>query len=197
MRGVASLGCFGGAVGALMVSLASAGELKDKAAFEVIADPADRSVAIFEEMGRVLQHPRCVNCHPAGESPLQGREMKIHEPPVQRGPADFGVTGMTCTTCHMSRNVEPAGVPGDPAWHVAPKSMIWEGKTLGEICEQIKDPERNGGRDLAAMHKHMAEDSLVGWGWNPGGTREPVPGTQARFGELFALWMEAGAHCPS
>ena len=24
----------------------------------------DRSIAIFEETGKVLLHPRCVNCHP-------------------------------------------------------------------------------------------------------------------------------------
>src|SRR5690606_8408254 len=98
------------------VSLAHSGAaagLKDKAEFAAIPDPKDRAVAVFKEMGKVLQHPRCVNCHPAGDSPLQGMEMKVHEPPVQRGPSDFGVTGMICTTCHMPRNVEPAGVPGN------------------------------------------------------------------------------------
>ena len=28
------------------------------------------------------------------------------------------------------------------------------------ICEQIKDPARNGGKDMAALLHHMAEDSL-------------------------------------
>jgi hypothetical protein len=41
--------------------------------------------------------------------------------------------------------------------------MAWEGKTPGEICRQIKDPARNGGRDLALLHEHVAKDDLVGW----------------------------------
>ena len=33
-----------------------------------------RSVALFAELGKVLTHPRCVNCHPAGDRPRQGDE---------------------------------------------------------------------------------------------------------------------------
>ena len=34
---------------------------------------------------------------------------------------------------------------------VAPKSMAWQAKSLGQICQQIKDPKRNGGKTLAAI----------------------------------------------
>ena len=44
--------------------------------------------------------------------------------------------------------------------------------------------------------KHNAEDPLVGWGWNPGAGRTPVPGTQKEFGELIARWVASGAQCP-
>ena len=44
---------------------------------------------------------------------------------------------------------------------------------------------------------HMAEDSLVGWGWHPGVGREPAPGTQKEFGELIKAWVETGGACPS
>jgi hypothetical protein len=33
--------------------------------------------------------------------------------------------------------------------------MGWEGKTLGEICAQIKDPARNGGRSVADIVHHV------------------------------------------
>lgn len=72
----------------------------------------------------------------------------------------------------------------------------WQGKTLTEICEQIKDPARNGGKDMAQLVQHMGEDSLVGWGWAPGAGRAPVPGTQKQFGALARAWADAGAHCP-
>ena len=58
--------------------------------------------------------------------------------------------------------------------------MAWEGKSLGEICEQIKDPARNGGKDLDQLVEHMAEDSLVGWGWHPGAGREARAGHAER-----------------
>jgi hypothetical protein len=74
--------------------------------------------------------------------------------------------------------------------------MAWQGKSLGDICRQIKDPARNHGKTLAEIHTHMAEDTLVGWGWAPGEGRAPVPGTQARFGELIKAWIDTGAVCP-
>jgi hypothetical protein len=44
---------------------------------------------------------------------------------------------------------------------------------------------------------HMADDALVGWGWNPGVGREPAPGTQKEFGALFKAWIDTGAVCPA
>jgi len=92
---------------------------------------------------------------------------------------------------------DPGRVPGHPLWHLAPIEMAWAGKSLGEICEQIKDPKRNGGKSLDEIVHHMGEDSLVGWGWHPGVGRAPVPGTQQEFGALIKAWVEAGAACPS
>ncbi len=75
--------------------------------------------------------------------------------------------------------------------------MAWEGRSLGAICEQIKDLARNGGKDMAALLHHMEEDSLVGWAWSPGAGRTAAPGTQAEFGALVRAWADAGAHCPA
>ena len=48
--------------------------------------------------------------------------------------------------------------------------MAWQQQARSaQICEQIKDPARNGGKTLAQIQEHMAHDSLVGWGWRPGG----------------------------
>jgi len=64
-------------------------------------------------------------------------------------------------------------VPGHADWHLAPQSMGWQGRSLPQICEQIKDRARNGGRDMAALVQHMAEDSLVGWAWSPAPAARP------------------------
>lgn len=172
-------------------------ELKPAASFAGISDERARSVALFEEAGKVLQSPRCLNCHPAGDRPTQTDLMRPHEPLVVRGKDGHGAPGMACTTCHHDKNFDPAKVPGDAQWHLAPISMAWQGKSLGQICEQLKDRRRNGDRNLAAIVEHSAHDGLVGWAWTPGPGRTPAPGNQAAFGELIKSWADSGAHCPS
>lgn len=179
-------------------------DLKPASTFQSISDEKQRSVALFEEAGKVIQHPRCVNCHPATDRPLQNIAMQPHQPPVTRGEAGMGVPGMMCTTCHGLENAPVVGqaetiksIPGNPNWHLAPIEMAWEGKSLGAICTQIKDPQRNGGKSLDEIVEHMAHDDLVGWGWKPGEGREPAPGTQEAFGELIKAWVQTGAACPS
>ena len=190
--GLLALACF-----SCIATPVRAVELKAPGEFAAIADPAERSRALFAEVGKVIESPRCQNCHPAGERPSQGEDMHPHLPLVVRGADDHGAIGLRCTTCHQAANYEPAGVPGNPQWHVAPIGMAWQGKSLAQICGQIKDPARNGGRTLAQIHDHMAGDDLVGWAWHPGGTRTPAPGTQAQLGALVAAWIATGAACPA
>jgi hypothetical protein len=87
-------------------------------------------------------------------------------------------------------------IPGHPRWGLAPIEMSWQGKAPAEICLQIKDPARNGGRSLALLQEHMAKDDLVGWAWHPGLGRRPAPGTQAEFGSIISAWIDTGAACP-
>jgi hypothetical protein len=170
-------------------------ELRPPGAFARIGDTAARSAALFAEAGKVLQHPRCLNCHPDGDRPSQGTGYP-HQPPVQRGDDGFGTTAMRCSTCHPVANFDPGRVPGHPKWHLAPASMAWQRRSLAEICEQVKDPARNGGHSLEQIVEHMTNDTLVGWAWTPGADREPAPGTQAAFGALIKAWADSGAACP-
>jgi hypothetical protein len=172
-----------------------ASELRVVDDFLVIGDRADRSRALFAEAARVLMHPRCVNCHPDGDVPHQ-LAFELHDPPVVRGPEDRGVPGNECTTCHQDKNQDLTRVPGAPHWHLAPLAMAWFGKSASHICNQMKDPARNGGKSLAQIVEHNAHDELVGWGWHPGHGREPVPGTQEQFGKIVAAWVDTGAECP-
>jgi hypothetical protein len=175
-------------------------ELKNPADFASIANPAERSLAIFNEIGTVLTHPRCMNCHPAGDHPLQGNDQHEHMPPIWR--AETGHFEQNCAGCHTGRNVtllEGASyrsIPGHPRWGFAPLSMAWERKSPGEICRQLKDVKLNGGRDLAALQEHIAKDDLVGWAWSPGEGREPAPGNQEAAGRLVQAWIDSGAECP-
>jgi hypothetical protein len=164
--------------------------------FIPIADSGARSAAIFAELGKVLTHPRCVNCHPAGDRPHQGDASRPHQPPVARGVDGHGTETMRCSICHQNANFDPGRVPGHPEWHLAPREMAWEGKTLAEICAQIKDPARNGGRTLEDLVHHIGTDTLVGWAWHPGFGRTPAPGTQQEAGALVDAWIRTGAVCP-
>lgn len=164
--------------------------------FSGIADPLERSAAYFAELGKVLTNPRCTNCHPAGDRPRQGDMSRLHQPPVFRGADGSGLEAMRCPICHQSANFDPGRVPGHPAWHLAPREMAWEGKTISQICAQIKDPARNGNRPLPDLIEHIGTDTLVGWAWAPGFGRTPAPGTQTEAGALVKAWVDSGAACP-
>jgi hypothetical protein len=189
------------ALAAVLLSLAAhapAAELASPAAFAGIADANARSAAIFIEASKVMTHPRCTNCHPVGDRPMQGEGAmsRLHQPPVARGTDGFGTVAMRCASCHREANFDPGQVPGHAHWHLAPVSMAWQGKSPAEICVQIKDAGRNGNRTIAQVVEHMSHDSLVGWAWSPGAGRSPAPGTQAQLAALLDAWVASGAACP-
>jgi hypothetical protein len=179
------------------VSQTASQSLASPESFASISDTDARSAAIFTELGKVLTHPRCTNCHPAGDRPHQGDNARLHQPPVTRGGDGHGLEAMRCNSCHQKANFEPGRMPGHPDWHLAPREMAWEGKTVGEICEQIRDPARNGGRKVEDLIDHIGKDTLVGWAWKPGFGRSPTPGTQQQAGALVEAWVKTGAACPA
>jgi len=189
-------------LGAVPSDAETPASLKSPAAVGVGKSARQRSVALFTEAGKVLQSPRCLNCHPVQRQPTQGEDLHAHTPPMQGGAGDHGVKGLPCASCHGATNVATLGqriasVPGSAHWGLAPASMAWQGKSLRAICTQIKNTRLNGGRTLEQIHEHMAKDALVGWAWRPGEGRIPAPGTQEAFGALIKAWIETGAHCPS
>ena len=149
----------------------------------------------FARIAEVLRHPRCMNCHPSGDFPRQTDDRHRHRMLVGRGADDRGTPAMRCTTCHQSVNTADGRVPGAPHWHLAPRSMGWEGLSDGELCRALADPARNGGRSVAAIEKHMTSDALVQWAWNPG-PRSVPPLSQADFHQAVRQWAATGAACP-
>ena len=188
-------------IGLLAVSVSAAQDLKPVSAFANITNRTERSAALFKEAARVIQHPRCLNCHPVDRIPTQGDDLHPHVPFIRADNEGNGPPGLPCDTCHLAQNtdtqVKPMeSIPGHPHWMLAPPSMRWQGLSTREICQQIQDPARNGGRSLEKIHEHLAFDPLVGWAWRPGAGRIPAPGTQKAFGEIIAAWIETGAACP-
>lgn len=161
-----------------------------------------QAVAAFATVRQVLQHPRCQNCHIPGDAPLQYDAGLPHTMAVARGPEGLGAPGLPCATCHGEAN-SPAGLgpnapPGAPHWALPPPEhkMAWIGLSPAELCATVKDKKGNGGRSLDQLTKHVSEDKLVLWGWNPGGTRAPVSVAHAEFVAKFKRWAAAGGPCP-
>jgi hypothetical protein len=171
-----------------------------------MASPAlaqDTGLAVWSKIHEVFSHPRCANCHvgadnvPIWSGPGYGSEPRPHGMNISGGASRKGAEHIACDACHTRRNSQlPHGPPGAHVWLLPPVSMQWFGKSSAEICAQIKDPARNGGRSLQQILMHLADDPLVGWAWAPGFGREPAPGTQKQLAVLIEAWLNTGAVCP-
>jgi hypothetical protein len=167
------------------------------------AAPKADPLAAFETVRTVLAHPRCLNCHPGGDGPLQGDADALHAQGVVRGPDGRGVAGLACTSCHGRANLPASYGPAQPPgvsteWRMPGPAvkMVFAGVAAKALCEQLKDPARNGGKDLAALLEHVAHDPLVLWGWAPGAGRAPVAVPHDVFTAAFTAWSQQGAPCP-
>ncbi len=173
----------------------------DGAAAAAAADGGARaaSLAAWNVVYGVLLHPRCVNCHPAGDRPLTGEQGQPHPQNVQRGPAGLGVYAQRCAACHQTSNLAgPHMPPGAPSWHLPSPSMplVFEGRSSGDLCRQLLDPGGNGRRTPEEVYGHLARDPLVLWGWNPGEGREPVPTPHDVLVAAVRTWIDTGCGCP-
>jgi hypothetical protein len=159
------------------------------------------SLAAWTKIATVLDHPRCLNCHQA-ESPLQGDSRRAHIPHVVRGSDNHGVGAMRCGNCHNgignndTSRTPGAGGKGSDAWELAPLSMLWQGLSEGDLCRAVKDPARNGHRNGEALIKHMTDEPLVLYGWDPGVGRAPVPIPHDEVVSLMKVWVAGGMACP-
>jgi mono/diheme cytochrome c family protein len=174
-------------------------------------DPA-RAQGAFLKAYPVFMHPRCQNCHPAGDTPLQGDDSHVHDLlRLRRGPDGNGVFAMKCSNCHQAANTPgphtppgapqvavSGGRPAEPRWHLpGPDArMVFQGRSPAVLCRQLKDPKKNGGLTPDRLAHHVATDPLVLWAWNPGEGRTPPPLPHAEFAAAVKSWLDAGGACP-
>ncbi|WP_373517292.1 hypothetical protein [Pricia sp.] len=162
---------------------------------------AKTSNEAFDKMMDVLTHQRCMNCHPNDNIPKQGDDRHPHYFGMARGENDQGFRATQCATCHQSENNAYSGVPGAPHWGLAPASMGWEGLSRTEIAENMLNIETNGGKNHKELVKHMTEDELVLWAWNPGvdanGKVREIPSvSEEEFKAAVEEWFANGAVVP-
>lgn len=175
-----------------------------------IAPPAEGSVSradgleAWTRVYDVTSHPRCSNCHvganniPMWSGPSYGNA-RPHGMNISAGDSRIGAEYLQCSACHAYRegvNDVPHAAPQVAMnWQLPPVEAEWFGKTSDEICNQLRDPERNGGRDFNDIASHLEHDLILHWAWNPGEGREPAPySLQEHVNDILA-WGVAGYPC--
>ncbi|TLV02899.1 cytochrome c [Dyadobacter luticola] len=157
------------------------------------------SVKAFMDVYTVLMSPRCMNCHPAGDVPLQGDDSHLHAMGPKRGADGKGVYAMKCMNCHQPTNTPGLHTPpGNPNWHLPPADMkmVFQGKTPHELAKQLVDKSKNGNKDTKQLLEH-AHDSLVLAGWDPGEGRTLPPMSHKDFVKAWNTWIKKGAYAPA
>ena len=157
------------------------------------------SVAAFMDVYKVLMHPRCMNCHPAGDIPLQNDDSHIHTMYPKRAKDGHGLYAMKCTNCHQPANAPGVRTPpGNPKWALPPANMkmVFENKTSRELALQIMDYNRNGHKNKEQLIEH-ARDTLVKWGWAPGEGRTTPPLNYDEFVKAWDTWINTGGYAPA
>ena len=161
--------------------------------------PVSPGAAAFDTVYRVLQHPRCANCHPIGNRPHVGDHGETHPQNVQRGTEGTGRFAMRCSTCHQPQNTDgPHLPPGAPHWQLPKPDMplVFEGRSRADLARQLADPLQNGNRTPEQLIEHVTQDPLVLWGWDPGPGRAPVDVPHADFVAAFRTWVDGGCAVP-
>ncbi len=169
----------------------------------------EEGLANWQLFYEVASHPRCANCHvgsdnrPMWSGPSYGKT-RPHGMNINADESRMGVETLACGTCHTTlsqpdenANAVPHSAPKVAmAWSLAPVEAEWFGKPSAYICNQLKDPERNGGRTVRELAIHLDHDLILHWAWNPGGDREPAPHSLQGAMDALMKWSAAGTPCP-
>src|SRR5450631_2686147 len=165
-----------------------------------IFSPADSaaSVRAFMDVYKVLMSPRCMNCHPAGDAPLQGDDSHIHTMDVVRGPDGKGMYAAKCSNCHQPTNVPGLHTPpGNPKWQLPPSDMkmVFQGRTARELALQMMNYNQNGHKSKEQLIEHV-KDTLIKAAWNMGEGRVPPPMSYTVFVNVWDEWIKKGGYAP-
>jgi len=153
----------------------------------------------------VASHPRCSNCHvgadnrPMWSGPTYGKT-RNHGMNINAGESRIGAETIPCSACHLAnetggqtgRHMAPQ-VAAD--WQLPPAEFEWFGKSSVEVCNQLRDPDRNGDRTFLDIAGHLDHDVILHWAWSPGGGREPAPYSLQEHVNDVLIWGVAGSPC--
>lgn len=153
----------------------------------------------FLKVYAVLMSPRCMNCHPSGDIPLQGENSHLHLQGVKRGQDGKGLYALKCSNCHQSHNLPGLHMPpGNPKWALPPANMrmVFQGRSAHQLAGQLLDKKRNGRKSIKALIDHITSDTLVLAGWYPAQGLAKPPLSHREFVSAFNEWISKGAVSP-
>lgn len=153
----------------------------------------------FLKVYKVLMSPRCMNCHPSGDIPLQGEDSHLHLQGVKRGPDGKGLYALKCANCHQPHNLPGLHMPaGNPKWSLpsANMKMVFQGRSSHDLAVQLLDKKRNGRKSIKALINHITSDTLVLAGWKPADGLAMPPLSHSEFVKAFNEWINKGAVSP-
>ena len=163
----------------------------------------EEGLAAWDRMYEVVSHPRCSNCHVgAGDQPMWSGpsygKTRPHGMNIRAGESRIGIETIPCATCHQGTQIAgPHTAPAvDGDWRLAPVEAAWFGQSSVDICQQLRDPDRNGGLTFEEIAGHLGHDVVLQWAWNPGGGREPAPYSVEEHAADVLAWGAAGMPCP-
>jgi len=150
----------------------------------------------FLEAYKVFMHPRCMNCHPSGDVPLQGDDSHLHAQGVKRGKDGKGLYALKCKNCHQDADLVGDNLPpGNPNWHLPPanRKMVFEGKSPRQLAMGFKDAKFTGFTTMDKFLHHVEHDDLVKHSFTYG---EKPPLSHEEFAAKVREWVEKGAALP-
>jgi hypothetical protein len=156
------------------------------------------SVRAFMQVYKVLMSPACMNCHPAGDAPIQGLDGQPHTMNVKRGNDGKGLYAVKCSNCHQSENTPGLHTPpGSPEWQLPPENMkmIFQGRTPRQLALQLMNYNQNGHKNKAQLIAH-ARTTLVKKGWDLGEGRIQPPMSYSAFISVWDEWINKGGYAP-
>jgi hypothetical protein len=156
------------------------------------------SVKAFMQVYNVLMSPACMNCHPAGNAPLQGLDGQPHTMNVKRGKDGKGLYAAKCSNCHQPQNTPGEHTPpGSPDWQLPPENMkmIFQGRTPHQLALQLMNYEQNGHKNKEQLIAH-ARTALVKKGWDLGEGRIQPPMSYNAFVSVWDTWINKGGYAP-
>ena len=128
--------------------------------------PARPAGRVRDRARACSQHPRCQNCHPGRRRAAAGRRRPGPPPERAARPDGHGRLGAECATCHGPGEPPDSYGAAQPRrgarrWRMPQpdeKTGLRRALARRRCAQQIKDPARNGGKDMAALAQHVDSD---------------------------------------